>query len=495
MAAKIYIAFDLGAESGRCVAGIFDGQKLRLEEVRRFPNGPVRILDSLFWDVLRLWDEMKSSLSLCRQRYGQVASIGVDTWGVDFGLLGRGDVLLGNPYHYRDKRTDGMMEEAFKRVPRREIFEKTGIQFMQLNTLYQLLSMVIERSPILEAAETMLMMPDLFNFWLTGVKVSEFSIATTTQFYNPRQRDWDRDLLERMGIPTRILPEIVPSGTVLGDLLPSVEEETGLSSVKVIAPTCHDTASAVAAVPAEGDDWIYISSGTWSLMGVELKEPIINDRSLELNFTNEGGYGGTIRFLKNIMGLWLVQESRRTWAKEGQEHSYPELTEMAAQAQPFKAFVDPDDPLFLHPGDMPARIREYCRRTGQPVPETKGEIVRCALESLALKYRWVAERLEELLGRRLNVIHVVGGGSRNELLCQLTADATGKTVIAGPAEATAAGNVMVQAMALGDVGSHPEAREIIRRSFEFKTYEPGKRDGWDEAYERFLKLLERSESP
>lgn len=489
---RVYIAFDLGAESGRCMAGIFDGERLRLEEVRRFPNGPVRVFDSIFWDVLRLWDEIKASLSLCRQRYGEIASIGVDTWGVDFALLGRGDVLLGNPYHYRDKRTDGMMEEAFKRVPRREIFEKTGIQFMQLNTLYQLLSMVVEGSPILEAAETMLMMPDLFNFWLTGVKVSEFSIATTTQLYNPRLRDWDRDLFERMGIPTRILPEIVPSGTVLGDLLPSVREETGLESARVIAPTCHDTASAVAAVPAEGDDWIYISSGTWSLMGVELDEPIINDRSLELNFTNEGGYGGTIRFLKNIMGLWLVQESRRTWAREGQEHSYPELTEMAARAEPFKAFVDPDDPLFLHPGDMPARIREYCRRTGQPIPETKGEVVRCALESLALKYRWVAERLEELLGRRLNVIHVVGGGSKNELLCQLTADATGRRVIAGPSEATAAGNVMVQAMALGDVGSHPEAREIIRRSFEFKTYEPGKGEGWDEAYGRFLKLLERS---
>lgn len=486
----VFIAFDLGAESGRGVAGLFDGKRLRLEEIHRFPNGPVEVMGSLFWDVLKLFEEIKEALRISARKFGDVQSIGLDTWGVDFGLLGRGDVLLGNPYHYRDRRTDGMMEEAFKRVPRREIFERTGIQFMQLNTLYQLLAMVTEGSPILEMAETLLMMPDLFNFWLTGVKVSEFSIATTTQFYNPITRSWATDLLERMGLPTHILPEIVPSGTVLGGLLSYIRDDVGLKSTRVIAPTCHDTASAVAAVPARGKDWLYISSGTWSLMGVEIEKPVINERSLEMNFTNEGGYGGTIRFLKNIMGLWLVQESRRTWAKAGEDYSYPELTEMAAGAQPFKAFVDPDHKVFLPPGDMPTRIREFCLKTGQPAPQSKGEIIRCALESLALKYRWTMECLEELLDRQFEVIHVVGGGSRNELLCQFTADATGKMVLAGPSEATAIGNIMVQALAQGHVTSHQEAREVVRRSFELRCYEPGERAGWDEAYDRFLKIIE-----
>lgn len=490
----VFIAFDLGAESGRGVAGIFDGTKLQLEEVHRFPNGPVRILDSIHWDVLRIWEEIKGTLRLCAQKYGRVTGIGVDTWGVDFGLLGRGDVLLGNPYHYRDKRTDGMLEEGFKRVPRREIFEYTGIQFMQINTLFQLLSMVVHKSPLLDIAETLLMMPDLFNFWLTGEKVSEFSIATTSQFYDPRAGDWAKALLERMGIPTHILPPLVPSGTVLGELLPSVAEDVDLQDVHVIAPACHDTGSAVAAVPAEGENWCYISSGTWALMGVELSEPIINERSLELNFTNEGGFGGSIRFLKNIMGLWLVQECRRTWARAGEEHSYSELTEMAAQAQPFKAFVEPDHISFLHPGDMPARIREFCKQTNQPIPETKGEFVRCALESLALKCRWVLERLEELLGKRLEVIHIVGGGSRNALLCQFTADAAHRPVLAGPAEATAIGNIMVQAIALGYVNSHAEAREIIRRSFEVTRYEPQQPEAWQDAYERFVKIMAHAET-
>lgn len=490
----VLVAFDLGAESGRGVAGLLDGGKLKLEEVRRFPNGPVRISDSLHWDVLRLWEEIKNTLQLCAKKYEDLTSIGIDTWGVDFGLLGRGDVLLSNPYHYRDKRTDGMLQEAFKRVPRRQIFEYTGTQFIQFNTLFQLLSMRLQNSPFLEMAETLLMMPDLFNFWLTGVKTSEFSIATTTHFYNPRVGDWARPLLERMGLPTHILPGIVPSGTVLGELLPSVAEETGLKGTKVVASVCHDTGAAVAAVPAEGGDWCYISSGTWSLMGVELPEPIINSWSLGLNFTNEGGYGGTIRFLKNLSGLWLVQESRRTWARAGQEHPYTELTEMAAQAQPFKAFIEPDHLSFLYPGDMPARIRRFCQQTQQSVPKSKGEVVRCALESLALKYRWVLERLEEILGRRLEVIHIVGGGSQNVLLCQFAANATNRQVLAGPVEATAIGNIMVQALALGYVGSHAEAREIIRRSFKITSYKPQDPEAWQEAYERFQKIREQAET-
>ncbi|HIE52198.1 MAG TPA: rhamnulokinase [Armatimonadetes bacterium] len=497
-----FLALDLGAESGRGLVGLFDGEKLQLEEVHRFPNGPVRLLDSLHWDVLRLWEEVKQALRLAVRKYGpDFAGIGVDTWGVDFGLLGRGHVLLGNPYHYRDKRTDGMLEEAFRRVPREEIFACTGIQFMQLNTLYQLLAMEVEHSPLLEVAETLLMMPDLFHFWLSGQRVSEFSIATTTQFYDPRggmretvRGEWARQLLERMGLPTDLLPEVVPSGTVLGDLRPSVAEEVGLGAVPVVAPAAHDTGSAVAAVPAEGENWAYISSGTWSLMGVEVTEPIINEAALTFNFTNEGGMGGTIRFLKNIMGLWLVQESRRTWARAGEEHSYSELTQMAAEAEPFLALVEPDHTSFLPMGDMPARIRAFCQQTGQPAPKTKGAIVRCALESLALKYRWVLEKLEAVLGRRLEVIHIVGGGSQNTLLSQFTADATKRPVVTGPVEATAIGNVMIQALARGEVGSHAEAREVIRRSFDLLTYEPRQPEAWDAAYERFLRVMEQAET-
>ena len=496
-----FLALDLGAESGRAMLGQFDGQRLQLSEVHRFDNGPVRLPSDgtgcrLHWDVLRLWSEIKHGIALAAQKHGnEVSSVGLDTWGVDFGLLDRSGALLGNPYHYRDSRTDGMVDEAFRRVGREEIFERTGIQFMQLNSLYQLLSMAVNESPLLEVAETFLTMPDLFNYWLTGRKACEFSIATTTQCYDPRAGDWARPMLEKAGIPTRIFSEIVPPGTVLGDLLPEVAEEVGTgvstgTSVPVIAPACHDTGSAVAAVPAAGADFAYISSGTWSLMGAELAEPIINADSLAYNFTNEGGVGGTFRFLKNIMGLWLVQESRRTWASQGESLSYGELTQMAAEAEPLRAVVDPDDGDFLKPGDMPARIRAFCERAGQPVPESKGAIVRCALESLALKYRWTLERLEEMLGRRLEPIHIIGGGTQNRLLNQLAADATGRRVVTGPIEATAIGNVLVQMMALGHIGSIKEGRRIVRTSFDVETYEPQGGSEWDDAYGRFLEVTE-----
>ncbi len=482
-----FLALDLGAESGRAILGQFDGRQLRLRELHRFSNGPVRLPDGLHWDVLRLWSEIKTGLGLAVQEQGDgLAGVGLDTWGVDFALLDRDGVLIGNPYHYRDSRTDGMLEEAFRRVPREEIFAQTGIQFMQLNSLYQLLSMVVRRSPALEIAATFLTMPDLFNYWLSGRRVCEFSIATTTQCYNPRTGDWARPLLERLGIPSHIFPQIIPPATVLGELLPEVAEEVGCGGLPVIAPACHDTGSAVAAVPAANEDFVYISSGTWSLMGAEVKEPIINEQSLAFDLTNEGGVGGTFRFLKNIMGLWLVQECRRTWAREGEELSYDELTALAAGAPPLRSFVDPDAPVFLKPGDMPARIRAFCAQTGQPVPQSKGELIRCALESLALKYRWVLERLEEIMGRRLEPIHIVGGGTRNRLLNQFAADATGRQVITGPVEATAAGNIITQMMALGHIASLREGRQIIRDSFEVTTYEPGVLGGWDDAYERFL---------
>ncbi len=505
-----FLAFDLGASSGRAMVGQFDGERLRLSEVHRFPNGPVRLPNgsstgrqlepALHWDALRLWTEIKRGLTLAVQQHGStvstatspgadLAGVGLDTWGVDFGLLDREGALISNPYHYRDSRTDGMLDEAFRRVPREEIFEQTGIQFMQLNSLYQLLSMVVNRSPALDIAETFLTMPDLFNYWLTGRRVCEFSIATTTQCYDPRQGDWARPLLERMDIPPHIFPEIVPSGTVLGELLPSVAEEVGLGpGLPVVAPACHDTGCAVAAVPAEGSDFVYISSGTWSLMGVELDEPSIDGKSLAHGFTNEGGVSGTFRFLTNITGLWLVQECRRVWSQD-EKLSYEDLTEMAAQADPCQCFVDPDAGEFLKPGDMPARIRAFCEATDQPVPRSKGAVVRCALESLALKYRWVLERLEDALARRLGPIHIVGGGTQNRLLNQFSADATGRRVMTGPVEATTLGNLIVQMMALGHVGSLAEGRELVRRSFTLATYEPAERAQWEDAYGRFLSVV------
>lgn len=487
------LAFDLGAESGRAVLGHFDGERLSLSEVHRFPNEPVRLPDGLHWDALRLFAELKRGLTLCAREHVRPASIGVDTWGVDFALLDRGGALLGNPYHYRDGRSEGMMEEAFRRVRREEIFERTGIQFMQFNSLFQLLSMALARSPLLECAETFVTMPDLFNYWLSGRAVCEFTNATTTQCYDPRAGGWATSMLERLGIPTRFLPEVVPPGTVLGPLVSSVAEETGLVDVPVVAPACHDTASAVAAVPAEGEDWAYISSGTWSLVGVEVREPIITPESLAGNFTNEGGVAGTFRFLKNVAGLWLVQECRRVWAQQGEEHSYDELTRMAEAAAPFTAFIDPDNPSFLNPPDMPRAIAAYCMRSGQAAPEERGSVVRCGLESLALKCRWVLGLIEKMRGRPVRVVHIVGGGSRNRALCQFTADATGRPVVAGPAEATATGNILVQALALRHLSSLEEGRALVRRSFELSRYEPRDCAAWDEAYARFLGVLEEAD--
>ncbi len=491
-----FLAFDLGAESGRAILGQFDGKRIQLSEVHRFPNGPVYLPDGMHWDVLRLWTEIKQSMGLiAREHGGDLAGVGLDTWGVDFGLLDRDGALVSNPYHYRDSRTDGMIDEAFRRVPREEIFEQTGIQFMPLNSLYQLLSMVVSRSPALDIAETFLTMPDLFNYWLTGRKVCEFSIATTTQCYDPRKGDWARPLLEGLDIPTHIFPEIVPPGTILDQLSPSVAEEVGLrpqGGLPVIAPACHDTGSAVAAVPAEGSDFAWISSGTWSIMGAELPEPVINEQSLSFNFTNEGGVCGTFRFSRNIMGLWLVQECRRTWARQGEEFSYDELTQMATQAGPFQAVIDPDYGDFLKPGDMPDRIRAFCQMTNQPVPQSKGAIIRCALEGIALKYRWVLERVEEMLERRLEPLHIVGGGTQNWLLSQFTADAIGRPVITGPIEATAAGNIVMQAMGLGHLASLEEGREVVRNSFDVVSYEPAGGSEWDEAYARLLALMEQT---
>ncbi len=482
-----YLAFDLGAESGRAMLGSISDNQLTLEELHRFPNIPVRLPTGLYWDTLRLYHEIVQGLTIAgRERKLKLEGVGIDTWGVDFALLGADGALVDNPRHYRDARNNGMLERTFAVVPREEIFAQTGLQFMQLNTLYQLHAMKLAGSPALEVARTFLMMPDLFNYFLTGVKRSELTDVSTTQMYNPLKKRWAFELLEALGLPTAILPEIVQPGTLLGPLLPHVAEETGAGEVPVYATCCHDTASAVAAVPAEGDDWCYISSGTWSLMGVELMEPIINQRSLELNFTNEIGAEGRIRFLKNIAGMWLLQECRRAWALEGTEYSYEELARLAAGAPPFTAVISPD--AFLEPGRMPEKIAAFCRRTGQAPPPDVPTMCRTILESLALRYRQVLESLESLLGRKLTRIHIVGGGSRNQVLNQLAADATGRTVIAGPSEATAAGNVIVQAIGSGLLSGVEEARELIRRSFSLVTFEPKPQADWDRAYERFLRL-------
>jgi rhamnulokinase len=488
---KKLLAFDLGAESGRGVLGFFDGERLKLEVVHRFANGPVRTPDAFYWDVLRLYTEMLATLRRCAADHGGVDALGVDTWGVDFALIGRGGTLLGNPRHYRDPHTEGIMETAFVRVSRQEIFRQTGLQFMRFNTLFQLLALKRDRSPLLEVADSLLMMPDLFHFFFTGVQANEFTDASTTQMYNPAVNDWAHGMIGTFGLPAQILGKVIQPGTVLGPLCPSVAADTGLAAVAVIAPATHDTGSAVAAVPASQGEWAYISSGTWSLMGAELDGPLINDDALRHNFTNEGGVGGTIRFLKNIMGLWLVQECRRAWQRGGQDYGYEELVWLAEAAPPFVSLVDPDDSAFILPPSMPAALGDFCRRTGQPAPVEPGTVVRCALESLALRYRWVLERLEEMLGHRLEVIHVVGGGSQNALLCQFTADACNRRVLAGPVEATAIGNVLVQAIGLGLLGSLADAREIVRRSFEVRAYEPRSPESWQGPYNRFLNYLDQ----
>jgi rhamnulokinase len=483
------LAFDLGAESGRGLLGQFDGARLRLDIVHRFPNGPVRTLDALHWDVLRLYTEMVSALGRCAAEHG-VDSLGVDTWGVDFALLGRGDTLLGNPRHYRDPYTEGIMEAAFARVPRREIFRQTGLQFMRFNTLFQLLALERDRSPLLDMAESLLLMPDLFHFLFTGVRANEFTDASTTQLYDPTVNTWAYELVKAFDLPSRLLGTVVAPGTVLGPLRASVAAEARMKPVPVVVPASHDTGSAVAAVPAQGRSWAYISSGTWSLMGAELEAPLITDEAMRYNFTNEGGVGNTIRFLKNIMGLWLVQECRRAWERAGRTYSYEQLAQLAGAATPFASLVDPDDASFLLPADMPTALGDFSRRTGQPVPTEPGAIVRCTLEGLALRYRWVLERLEELLGRRLDVVHIVGGGSQNELLCQFAADACDRPVLAGPVEATAIGNVLVQAIGLRLLGSLEDAREVVRRSFGVRTFTPREPEAWHGPYGRFVQFLE-----
>ena len=494
MAKKAYLAVDMGASSGRHVVGRFDGRKITLEEVYRFENGAVDVAGNLHWNLLGQWSHILAGLRAAGARVDdRIESIGVDTWGVDFGLLGKDDVLLGNPYHYRDSRTDGIMDQAISLVTRQEIFKHSGLQFMQFNTLYQLFAMRRANSPLLDLARTFLMMPDLFHWLLTGQKCNEFTNATTTQFYNPLKGGWATELLEKFELPTGLLAGISPPGTNLGPLRPNVTADTGLSA-NVVLPGTHDTASAVMAVPAASrpgarPDWCYVSLGTWALMGVESPQPVVNDKVMELNFTNEGGVGDTIRLLKNICGLWLVQECRRVWNQAGRNWDWEDLNRLSTAAKPLVSFIDPDAQDFMAPKDMPQAIREFTRRTGQTVPQDEGAVLRCALESIAIKFRHVLGMCEDLVGGRIETIHVVGGGTQNQQLCQAAADACGRRVVAGPIEATATGNLMMQAVAAGDVASIAEAREVIRNSFSVKEYEPRDTPLWDQAYERFIGIV------
>ena len=492
MSERIYLAVDLGAESGRVIAGRFDGTTVQLDEVHRFPNGPLPLAGTRRWDVLRLWSDIVEGLRKSADRYKTgIVSVGVDTWGVDYVLLSKSNELLGQPYNYRDPRTDGMMEAAASRVPRAEIFAQTGLQFMQINTLYQLLAMQLNDPQMLKFANRLLMMPDFFHWLLSGSQVVEFTNATTSQALNATERDWAWDLLRKLEIPTHLFPQLVTPGTKLGPLREDVARLTGLPRIDVVAPPTHDTAAAVVATPTEHTgkaNWAYISSGTWSLIGVEVQEAILTPEALAQNVTNEGGVDGTYRLLKNVMGLWLVQECRRSFERQGKSLDYAELTQLANEAEAFRSLVDPNDPVFLSPQDMPTELSQWCQQTGQPAPETEGQFVRCALESLALKYREVLEGIESLTGERIEVIHIMGGGCKNVVLNQFTANACGRPVIAGPIEATALGNVLIQARASGDISTLAEIRDVVRRSSEMQTFEPQNVDQWQQAYERFRSL-------
>jgi rhamnulokinase len=475
------VAVDLGAQSGRVAVGRFDGERIDVEEVHRFPNVPVQTAGALTWDILRLYAAALDGLRAAAAEADDVASVGVDAWAVDFGLLDRDGELVRAPVHYRDARRAAAFEGALRLVPPRELYGRTGIQLLPINTVFELAAMAAGSDPALEAAETLLLIPDLFHHWLCGSRTTEFTNATTTQCLDAQSGSWATDLLERLGIPARLLPGVVAPATRLG----AVTGGTEIDGATVVAGATHDTAAAVAAVPLRGERSAYLSVGTWSLVGVEASEPVLTDAAYDANLTNEGGVAGTVRVLKNVTGLWLLHECARTWSLDGRDRSHEELVALAGSAPPLRSFIDPNDPVFVEPGDMPSRIAEYCAETGQEAPADDAALVRCVLESLALKHAETIGVLERVTGRELDDLHIVGGGANNELLCAWTADAAGVPVSAGPAEATLTGNLLLQAMALGDITSLAEARDVVRRSFTPTTYEPMESGAWQEARERF----------
>ena len=478
-----YIAVDLGAESGRIMLGQVSDCELTLHEIYRFSNGPKEENGSLRWGFARLFSEIKTGIAKAVEAAdGEISGIGVDSWGVDFGLIDKDGKLIAKPYHYRDSHTDGMMEKAFQLIHKKAVYDNTGIQFLQFNTIYQLLAMRLANSQILQKANKLVFMADLVSYHLCGEVFGEYTLASTSQLMNMRTGRWAKEVFDKLSLPIDIMPDIVKPGTVAGRLTGRIANEIGCDRVPVIAVGSHDTASAVASVPAQDNNWAYLSSGTWSLIGVEVPAAIINDETYKYGFTNEGGVENTIRLLKNIMGLWLVQQCRHQWKRGGVDLSYSELTAMAEKAEPFIAYLNPNHGDFLSPGDMPARINEYLSSTGQVEVSNKGQLIRVVLENLTFNYRWVLERIEEIIRKRIDVMHIVGGGIQNELLCQFAADAIGRKVITGPVEATASGNIMMQAIALGQMSSLAEGRVMIRNSFSLKEYLPTDSELWDRKY-------------
>ncbi len=487
---KKVLSFDFGASSGRAMLATFDGERISMEEIHRFSNDAVTVNVTMYWDILRLFFEIKAGITKA-VNMGGFDALGIDTWGVDFGLIDKRGRLISNPVHYRDSRTDGIWDEVYKIIPKDEVYSRTGIQFANFNTLYQLMYLKLHEPETLENAETMLLTPDLFVYMLTGEKRAEASIASTTNLLNPYTKDWDFELIERLGLPKSIFPKVVKSGETIGYLSDEICEELGCKKVPVIAAPEHDTASAVAATPSDTDDFVYISCGTWSLFGVESKEPLITDQIAQMNFTNEGGFKDTIRFLKNITGLWLIQESRRQWRREGTEVGFDTLEKEALASEPFKCFIDVDDPLFATSGNLPRRVKEYCEKTGQYVPISRGEIMRCIYQSLAMKYKYTFNKLKEITGRDYKSINMLGGGIKDTLLCRLCADACGVKVLAGPTEATVMGNIGVVFYALGEIKDFSHLRQVTAKSTDLKIYESADTAAWDKAYSEYIKLLEK----
>lgn len=482
---KKVLSFDFGASSGRAMLATLNNGKISMEEIHRFSNDTVIVNGTMYWDILRLFFEVKTSITLAVNQ-GGFDAIGIDTWGVDFGLIDKHGRLIGNPVHYRDSRTEGIPEKVFAEISKEEIYGRTGTQFMRINTLYQLMYLKYNEPETLENAEKLILMPDLFGYMLTGEIHAEASMASTTNLYNPYKRDWDFELIRRLGLPESIFPPILKAGNVYGMLSDEICEELGCEKVPVISVCGHDTASAVAAVPSTENDFVYISCGTWSLFGIENDEPIINDEVSSLNFTNEGGFNDTVRFLKNIMGLWLIQESRRQWKREGEEVGFDVLEKEALAAEPFKCFVDVDDASFESAGNLPKRVKEYCEKTAQYVPQTRGEIMRCIYQSIAMKYKYTFNKLNSIGNKTYTRINMLGGGIKDSLLCRMTADACNAEVLAGPTEATVMGNIAVAYYALGEIKDFADIRKTVSASTDLKRYAPSDTDAWEKAYCRYL---------
>lgn len=482
------LALDFGASSGRAIVGTFDGEKISLKEIHRFTNDPVILLDTMYWDVLRLFHDIKIGLIKAKQE-GEIKSLGIDTWGVDFGLLDKNGRLLENPVHYRDARTKGMMEKVFAEMDKESIYNITGNQFMELNTLFQLMAIKEQQPELLAKAETLLLMPDLLNYFLSKEKCTEYTIASTTQLLNAEEKTWSSEIIENLDLPKNIFTKIVQPGSKIGKLSKEISEELGIEAIDIIAVAGHDTQSAMVAVPTQEDKFIFLSCGTWSLLGTELTSPIINETSAKLNITNEGGADNKTSFLKNIIGLWLIQESRRQWIREGKEYGFGELEQMASKVGFINSFIDTDKGEFVPAGNIPRRIREYCKQTNQYVPKDEAEIVRCIDQSLAIKYRFALEQIEQSTGKHYDTINIIGGGIQSKLLCQLTADVCGRKVVAGPVEATVMGNIALQLMALGEIKDIKEARQVIANSEEVKVYEPQSDEDWDTIYKNVKENL------